>query len=88
MLPNQKDEIAGLFGLNPLVSFEQSAAASLVANRNRQLGALLLSERAIFYVQILYRMLFFKADYHRTRYLCACLPQPGFFPAPRNFAAY
>jgi len=52
-----------LFGSAPLDAFERGAAARLLLNRNRQLGALLVSERSVYYIQILYRMLLFKREH-------------------------
>lgn len=52
-----------LFGSDPLDAFERGAAAGLLVNRNRQLGALLVAERSVYYVQILYRMLLFKREH-------------------------
>ena len=52
-----------LFGDDPLAAFETGAAADLVRSRKRSLGNLLSSERAIFYVQLLYRMLLFRRDH-------------------------
>lgn len=63
-MPDQtRQEIATLLGPDPSAAFDQGAARQLVASRNRQLGALLISERAIFYTQILYRMLLFKREH-------------------------
>ncbi len=59
----QKEKIAELFGDEPLAAFERGRGAYLVLGRNRRLGALLVSERNVFYVQILYRMLLFKREH-------------------------
>lgn len=59
---SEKDK-GGLFGEDPLAAFERGAAALLLKNRNRQLGALLVAERSVYYVQILYRMLLFKREH-------------------------
>ncbi len=59
---SQKDN-SELFGADPLAAFERGAAARLLLNRNRQLGALLVAERSVYYVQILYRMLLFKREH-------------------------
>lgn len=45
----------------------QQGAAVLDAGRNAQLGALLTSERALCYLNILYRLLLFKRDYELER---------------------
>ncbi len=58
-----KEEIAELFGPASLTAFERGRGAHLMLARNRQLGALLVSERNVFYVQILYRMLLFKREH-------------------------
>lgn len=52
-----------LFGDQAEAAFERGAAAHLVAARNPHLGHLLLAERALFYVNILYRMLLFRRDH-------------------------
>ncbi|MEA2083197.1 MAG: DUF2397 family protein [Thermodesulfobacteriota bacterium] len=57
---NNKKEISELFGPDPVAAYELGRGAVLVTGRNRKLGALLTSERVVFYVQILYRMLLFK----------------------------
>lgn len=58
-----RQEKAALLGPEASAAFDQGAGHHLVASRNRQLGALLVSERGIFYVQILYRMLLFKREH-------------------------
>ncbi|MEW6520789.1 MAG: DUF2397 family protein [Thermodesulfobacteriota bacterium] len=62
-MEKKHQEIAELFGPAPLASYERGRAAALVTGRNRQLGALLTAERAVFYVQILYRLLLFKRSH-------------------------
>lgn len=52
-----------LFGSSALSLFEKGAVESLLVNRNQHLGSLLRAERALFYLNILYRMLLFKRDY-------------------------
>ncbi len=52
-----------LFGSAPVQAFDRGAAARLLLNRNRQLGALLVADRSVYYVQILYRMLLFKREH-------------------------
>jgi hypothetical protein len=52
-----------LFSANALCYFEQYGAGPLLTGRNSHLGSLFTSERAIFYLNVLYRMLLFKRDY-------------------------
>lgn len=52
-----------LIASNALPYFEQHGATSLLAGRNARLGSLFTSERAVHYLNILYRMLLFKRDY-------------------------
>jgi hypothetical protein len=52
-----------LFGENYLAAFNEGYAANFVLKRNRNLGVLLTSERGIFYVQILFRMLYFRKEH-------------------------
>lgn len=52
-----------LFGENRLDAFLEGEAVQLLARRNPNLGALLGSERAVYYVQILYRLLLFRRDH-------------------------
>ncbi len=47
----------------PLTAFDQGMAAELIERRNHNLGSLFTTERAPFYVTILYRMLLFKRDH-------------------------
>ena len=56
-------EISGLLGSEPLSFFEQGCVSALFNGRNRYLGSLFTAERAVFYLNILYRMLLFKRDY-------------------------
>ncbi len=56
-------DISGLFGSEALSFFNQGHVATLLHNRNRHLGSLFMSERAVPYLNILYRMLLFKRDY-------------------------
>jgi len=46
-----------------LADFDEGRAASLVESRNRNVGNILLAERAVFYLQILYRVLLFRRDH-------------------------
>ncbi len=52
-----------LFGNESLDYFQQYGSAALLAKRNVHTGSLLTSERAPFYLNILYRGLLFKRDY-------------------------
>lgn len=63
MTDSARQEIAALLGPEAEAAFDQGAAQHLIASRNRQLGALLVSERGVFYIQILYRMLIFKREH-------------------------
>ncbi len=56
-------EISGLFGSEVLSLFNKGQVSALLKGRNRQLGSLFISERAVPYLNILYRMLLFKRDY-------------------------
>ena len=47
----------------PLDAFEAGEGAALVTHRNRHVGNLLSAERAVWYTQILYRMLLFRRDH-------------------------
>jgi len=58
-----KEDNSDLFGSAPINAFNRGAAARLLLNRNRHLGALLVAERSVYYVQILYRMLLFKREH-------------------------
>lgn len=49
-----------LFGDRALAAYEEGLAGELVSRRNRQVGQLLLAERAVLYVQVLYRLLLFR----------------------------
>ncbi len=52
-----------LFSTNGLDYFQQHGSTTLLARRNANIGSLFTSERAPFYLNILYRMLLFKRDY-------------------------
>lgn len=52
-----------LFSSNALSYFETHGAQDLLDSRNSHLGSLFTSERAAYYLNILYRMLFYKRDY-------------------------
>jgi hypothetical protein len=49
-----------LFGDQALAAYEEGRASELVLRRNPAVGHLLLAERAVLYVQILYRLLLFR----------------------------
>ena len=61
--PPSDDALVQLFEDQPLRAYEEGAAADLLLRRNRNLGNILLAERAVFYVNILYRLLMFRRDY-------------------------
>jgi hypothetical protein len=58
------DNVSGqpldLFGDQALAAYEEGRAAELILRRNREVGNLLLAERAVLYVQVLYRLLLFR----------------------------
>ncbi len=49
-----------LFSDSPQEAYDNGLSKFLITNRNTNLGSLLNSERAVFYTQILYRMLLFR----------------------------
>jgi hypothetical protein len=55
--------ISALFGDDPLTAFDQGHAQFLTRNRHKQIGQLLLSKRALFYLNILYRMRLFRGEH-------------------------
>lgn len=57
---NANGQPLDLFGDQALAAYEDGRARELVLRRNRQVGHLLLAERAVLYVQILYRLLLFR----------------------------
>ncbi|MBU0946107.1 MAG: DUF2397 family protein [Proteobacteria bacterium] len=63
MTSSSTDQPITLFSDQPLSAFDQGMAAELIKRRNPNLGSLLITERAPFYVTILYRMLLFKRDH-------------------------
>lgn len=58
-----QDNIQNLFSNESLEYFQQYGSVALLAKRNCHTGSLLTSERAAFYLNILYRILLFKRDY-------------------------
>lgn len=60
---NNQHNIQDLFSNESLDYFQQYGSAALLARRNVHTGSLLTSERAAFYLNILYRILLFKRDY-------------------------
>ena len=61
--PNEEQmetEAAELFGDNPIDAYNLGLARYLTTNRTSHLGQLLLADRAVFYMQILYRMRLFR----------------------------
>ena len=63
MEKDRQQEIITLFSTSALAFYEQGHTATLLQNRNKNLGSLLKAERALPYLNILYRMLLFKRDY-------------------------
>ncbi len=65
MMKNHKaqPDILQLFDKNGRSYFQQHGAGLLLADRNAHVGSLLVSERSVFYLNILYRLLLFKRDY-------------------------
>jgi hypothetical protein len=63
MEKDTQNNIDNLFSTNVLSYFEKHGATPLLAGRNAHLGSLFTSERAAYYVNLLYRMLLFKRDY-------------------------
>jgi len=63
MNTDAQQEATALFGSSALSLFEKGAASTLLENRNQHLGSLLRAERALSYLNILYRMLLFKREY-------------------------
>ena len=63
MTSSTTDRPTTLFSDQPLAAFDRGMAAELVEHRNHNLGSLFTTERAPFYVTILYRMLLFKRDH-------------------------
>lgn len=61
--PVNTDTIEELFSREGLSYFQNHGAAGLLAGRNTSTGSLLISERAPFYLNVLYRMVLFKRDY-------------------------
>jgi hypothetical protein len=59
----QQHDNNNLLSSASLSYFERHGAASLLAERNSSLGSLFTSERAVHYLNILYRLLLFKRDY-------------------------
>lgn len=60
---DKQQAIETLFGSSALSYFEESSAEILLQGRNAYLGSLFKAERAVPYLNILYRMLLFKRDY-------------------------
>ena len=56
-------EILHLFDTAGCSYFQQHGAGLLLTHRNPHVGSLLVSERSVFYLNILYRLLLFKRDY-------------------------
>ncbi len=56
-------DISQLFGPDHLEAFENGVAAHLIKGRNRNLGAMLVYEHSVYYIQILYRMLCYRREH-------------------------
>ncbi len=56
-------DINALFGSAALSYFEERSAGIFLQDRNCHLGSLFKADRAVPYLNILYRMLLFKRDY-------------------------
>ncbi len=52
-----------IFSQGSVEAFDRGEAAQLVVRRNRNLGSLLNSERAVYYVQLLYRVLLYRREH-------------------------
>jgi len=61
--PNNETHLPELLSEGASDAFATGAASNLVTHRNQQIGNLLTAERAVFYVQILYRMLMFRRNH-------------------------
>ena len=57
------NDIIKLFSEDCIDAFNEGAASLLVENRNRHIGTMLSSERGVYYIQILYRMLCFRREH-------------------------
>ena len=56
-------DLIDLFAENYLEAFNRGEAAVLVTSRKSALGYLLNADRAVYYVQILYRLLLFRREH-------------------------
>ncbi|HBM17354.1 MAG TPA: hypothetical protein DD381_13585 [Lentisphaeria bacterium] len=56
-------DIKKLFSENYIEAFDEGVSSFLVKNRNKNLGAMFASDRALFYIQILYGMLCLRRDH-------------------------
>ena len=59
----ERKDIEELLGSTPLDAFSRGVGSALSENRNRNIGAMFSSDHAAEYIQILYRMLFFRREY-------------------------
>jgi hypothetical protein len=58
-----RDALGQLFSDEAIQGFDQGAARHLISSRNKNLGNLLLSERNVYYLQLVYRMLCFRREH-------------------------
>ncbi len=63
MAHDNRQDIDDLFSGDAQQFFEYNGIGRIIEHRNPHLGSLLTSERAVAYLNILYRMLLFKRDY-------------------------
>ena len=57
------NDIIKLFSEECIEAFNEGTASLLVKNRNRNIGAMFSSERSVYYIQILFRMLCFRREH-------------------------
>jgi len=56
-------DVKDLFGDDPISCFEAGLASHLTVNRESALGQLLVADRAVYYINILYRMRLFRGEH-------------------------
>ncbi len=57
------DDVLKLFSQECLEAFNEGTASLLVKNRNKNIGSMFCSERSIYYIQLLFRMLCFRREH-------------------------
>ncbi|MBN1981191.1 MAG: hypothetical protein JW795_06645 [Chitinivibrionales bacterium] len=62
-LPNKQEQARALLSEKSVDAFEKGFARTLIVSRNQSLGNLIGAERAVFYLQIVYRMLLFRREH-------------------------